>query len=193
MIAFDFSEFEVMARRMNGAADQMAYAISKSLNEAIVVAKTELVDQTWPRHVTVRNPRFLDWALRIGYSNKKNLTASLYDAKGRGHLKKHAIGGTKRGKGQLAVPTKAVSRGARGVAKRQRPDALARKVVIGNRVFQRNGKGKNSRLRLMFVLTPQARIKADVPFMSDFHRIMSREVRRSFPAAMKAAMLGSRV
>jgi hypothetical protein len=60
--------------------------------------------------------------------------------------------------------------------------------VKGGLIFQAVGKGKASRLQLMFKLQPTNQVKADVPFRRDFQRFMVEEVRREFPKAMMKAM-----
>lgn len=70
----------------------------------------------------------------------------------------------------------------------QRPGAMKRKVVKGNLIFQAEGHGKATRLRLMFKLTSSAKIKPDVPFFRDFDRYMIDEARAAFPHAMAKAM-----
>ena len=113
---------------------------------------------------------------------------SVFDILNRAHLKAHAKGGIKQARGRLAIPTREVARGSSGVRASQRPGALKRKVVKGNLVFQAVGRGKASRLKLMYKLAPSAKIKADVPFFQDFDRFMAEEARLAFPQAMAKAM-----
>lgn len=187
---FRFDDFTRMADRLGAARDQVPFAISVALNEAVEKTRSRLVRETWPRAVTVRKTTFINAALttRDGRATKRNLKVAITDRLGRAHLAVHAIGGTKQAKGKFAVPTKAVRRTAGGVVASQRPGALARKVVKGNLIFQAQGRGKAARLRLMYRLMPQTRQPKDVPFIADFRQSMLDEVRASFPAAMARAM-----
>lgn len=187
-LQFDFKEFERAAERIGGAADQLPYAISVALNDAVKVTRQYLIDTTWPKGVTVRDPNFMRAALRMEFATKKNLSVSIYDTLGRAHLAMHDKGGTKQAAGRLAIPTSRVNRSGRGVQASQRPRNLRRAVVKGNFIFQAVGRGKASKLMLMYKLQPSARIKADVPFTRDFTSVMQTEVRRAFVPAMQRAM-----
>lgn len=191
MLTLDLREFERAAERMGGAADQIAFALSGALNDAVKIARRTLIDQTWPKHVEVRNRNFLRNALLSEFATKTNLRVAITNtgtAGNRAHLKLHMTGGTKQARGRLAIPSKRVVRTGKGVRQSQRPANLKRAVVKGNRIFQAEGKGKNSKLRLMYVLASAARQPRDVPFDSDFARVMLDEARRTFPARMAAAM-----
>lgn len=187
-IKFNVSDFERRAREIGAAVDQLPYALSLALNDAAFKARDELVTQTWPKSVKVRNRNFIRSALRVEKATKSNLTAAVFDSLGRAHLEKHAKGGVKQGRGKLAIPSSAVMRGASGVRQSQRPLNLKNKVVKGNLIFQRIGRGKNAKLRLMYKLAPSVKIKADVPFVQDFQRVMRREMEEAFPKAMAKAM-----
>ncbi len=63
MIDFDLRDFERAARRMNAIADQVPFALAGSLNDAVEIARKEIIARTWPQAVSVRNPRFLGAAL----------------------------------------------------------------------------------------------------------------------------------
>lgn len=188
MLTLDLREFERAADRMNAARDQVEFALSVAMNDAAKVTRQHLITQTWPRNVEVRNRNFIRAALNIDWATKRSLKVGIFDRLGRAHLKLHATGGAKQARGRLAIPTKRVVRTGKGVRTSQRPGNLARAVVKGNRIFQAQGKGKNSKLHLMYVLAPSARIPKDVPFTEDFARVFADEARRAFPSAMAKAM-----
>ncbi|WP_407529418.1 hypothetical protein [Methylobacterium oryzisoli] len=188
MISFDLSAFEAAARQMDVAPDQVAFAISRTLNMAAVATENRLATETWPSHVTVRNRGFLKAALKPEFSTKRNLRVALVDRLGRGHLKLHAKGGTKLARGQFAIPSRNVTRTARGVRQNQKPANLPRKVVKGGLIFQARGKGKNQRLALMYKMQGATQQPADVPFYRDWQRFMRQEVQRAFPRAVAEAM-----
>ena len=191
-ITFDLSAFENRAKDIGGAVDQVPFALAGAMNDAVKNARTVLVTRTWPGHVTVRNKSFIGAALRTEFANKKQLKVAVFDNLSRGHLDLHAKGGTKQAKGRLAIPTSRVKRGSSGVVKSQRPTALKRAVLKGGLLFQAEGKGKSSRLRLMFKLQPTAKIKKDVPFREDFETAMGEGVRTAFGPVMRRAMASRR-
>ena len=192
MLLLDMSEFERKAREIGGASDQMAFALSQSLNAAAFAARQRIIAETWPSAIEVRNKSFLRAALRVEPASKATMRVAVVDTLKRASLKAHADGGTKTGRGMLAIPSKSVRRTAKGVVASQRPRNLKRAVVKKGLIFQVEGKGKTARLRLMYRLTRQAKIKADVPFYRDWRRFMLDEVRRTFPVAMAKAMASRR-
>lgn len=195
MLTFDLSAFERRARELGGQIDQLPFALANTLNAAVFKARETLVAETWPKSVTVRNRGFIRQALRVEPATKANLSATISNtgpAGNRGHLKLHAQGGVKAARGNLAIPTKRIVRTSKGVRESQKPRNLRRAVVKGGLIFQAVGSGKNKRLQLMYRLTRQARIKPDVPFYRDFRRVVSEQMRATFPAAMAKAMASRR-
>ncbi|MGY3278142.1 hypothetical protein [Bradyrhizobium sp. S3.7.6] len=177
------------AEQWGAAADQMPFALSRALNDAVKDARQHLVDQTWPTHVTVRNSQFIGWALRIEFSDKYNLEARIYDqSKGNVHLALHDQGGLKTAQGRFIIPTKAVTLTSRGVRTDQRPVNMRKKVVIGNSIYQKQGRGKNKKLVRMFTLTHNVNQPADVPFSQDFKQVISAKVDAYFLPRMLEAM-----
>lgn len=191
-LQFDMREFERRARSIAAAEDQIPFALSRTLNDAAEIARSNLIDETWPRHVQVRDRNFLRAALTTSgrRATKRNLTVEIYDKLGRAHLGLHSKGGIKQAKGRLAIPDQKVKarRGSKGVPKSLRPSALPNSFRKGDAIFQRMGGKKNPHLRLMYVLKPTANQKADVPFDIDFRSIMLREVRSRFGVRMREAM-----
>ena len=189
-IKIDASEFERKTADMGAAFDQMPFAMSRALNDAVTETRQHFIDITWPSHVTMRNASFLGWALKMEFSTKDNLTVAIYDqSENRGRLAMHADGGTKLPhSGHLAIPTDAVKLGASGVRANMKPMALANKVVKGNGIYQWQGRGKNRRLVLMYVLATSAKIKPTVPFREDFNTVMRASMTASFPRRMMEAM-----
>jgi hypothetical protein len=188
MLTLDLSDFERKAREIGGAIDQVPFALANAMTTGAFKVRDALITETWPKAVTVRNRSFLRAALRVEPARKDHLTVAIVDALGRGHLGLHARGGVKKAKGRLAIPTARVAKGASGVRKGQLPRNLKRAVVKGGLIFQAEGKGKNSHLRLMYRLRPMAKIKQDVPFVADFTRYFIAEAHRAFPATMAKAM-----
>jgi hypothetical protein len=193
MLTFDLSAFERKARELEATIDQVPFALSQALNQAVSNAKEVLVRDTWPRHVEQRNPSFIRASLKIEYSNKRNLRAAIVEdprVGGRGNLLLHAKGGTRRAKGSnIAVPTQNVKarRGSHGVPKGLRPANIPNSFRKGDVLFQRTGR-KGRKLKLMYALKPSARIPAQVPFEEDFRTAVLNDLRVNFPLALKRAM-----
>ena len=191
MLRLDMREFEQAATRMGAALDQVPFALSRALNDAVRATDTRLATETWPTHVTARNKSFLKASLEPRYSTKRDLSVELFDRLGHVNLSRLETGGTKRPvkAARVAIPTARVARGGGGAVRRnQKPAALKRKVVKGGLIFQAEGRGKNSKLRLMYKLQPGAQIKPTVPFHQDFARFMREEARRTFAERMRQAM-----
>jgi hypothetical protein len=138
----------------------------------------------------VRNASFMRAALRRINSTKHNLTVEVYDALHRGHLKEHAIGGTKTPKGgHLAVPID-VSLGSSGVRKSDRPSALIARTPRRALRITRRGifVGKGGKLHLKYALRSSIPIPADTPFYEEFETAMRNGMRTAFPVWLKKAM-----
>lgn len=188
-LIFNTEDWERKTRELDGAYDQMPFALSRALNDAAIETRHKLVDETWPSSITERNKSFIGAALHINFSDKHNLRVEIVDRLNRASLRKHAEGGTKYPRGsKLAVPSPNVSVGPHGWRISQRPANLVNKIVIGNKIYQYQGKGKNRKLVLMFTLVPSVHIKKDVPFYDDFNQSMRDATVKSFPARMMQAM-----
>ena len=194
VVQIRMDEFERVAERIGAAADQIPYAASRTLNDAVRAARQVLVQSTWPSSVTVRNASFMNSQLQMVFSNKSNLTVEINNEKRpRAHLKLHADGGKKVGKGRLAVPPPGTKVSGRGLRPSQRPRAIvastpARALRITNRgIFV----GKGGRLWLKFSLLQSATQPKDVPFHEDFEHTVRETVRTGFPTWLATAM-GSR-
>jgi hypothetical protein len=195
-LSFDFSSFERKAKEIGGAIDQIPFALANAMSSAAFKVREILIDDTWPRHVEVRNRNAIRQALRVEKAKKKNLRVAIVGSgpsAQRLNLKAHAEAGAKRplkGRRLAIAPTGTVHRGARGVPKGERPTAIInttpkRALRITDRgIFV----GQGGRLHLRYAFTPTARIKADVPFHEDFNRALRAELRRTFPIAMAKAM-----
>jgi hypothetical protein len=188
----DGSGFTHAAMDMGIAVDQIPYAMARTLNDAAEKTRSWLIYATWPTAVQVRNQSFMNASLSIkgARASKDNLEVTIYDRLGRASLPLHAKGGVKMpNTSALAIPpTGAVNRGPRGVPPSQRPRNLANSFRKGNAIYQRVGKGKRARLRLMYFLKPMARIKKDVPFYEDFAKKMVEEMQANLARNVALAM-----
>lgn len=119
------------------------------------------------------------------------MRAEIFDQLGHVDLTRLTLGGTKRPVrgGALAIPSKNVRRNANGaVLKGQKPRALPRTVRKGDLIFQAQGRGKNSKLKLMYAVRTSGRIKPQVPFYSEFDRLYRAELYKAFPNAVRNVM-----
>ena len=174
--------------------DQMPFAISRAMNDAVKATRNEIITSTWPTHVHVKHPSFIRWAFNVKYASKRSLTVEITDdkAQGRGQLGLHDTGGVKSARALQAVPGQYIRKNGRGVPRNQLPRALPNSFRKGDVIFQRvqtskRTGGKRS-LKLMYVLKPSVRLKADGPFTQDFNRVMREELERAFPRRMEEAI-----
>lgn len=210
-LSIDSSEVVGLAVSIGASIDQVPFAMSVALNKAAGDVREILIDETWPRHVRVRNRGFMRRALRRVFSSKTSLTVSIYDDLGRANLNKHALGGVVSAKGgKLAIPasTSGIVKTDRGVVQWQRPAVLPRSFRKGDLIFQnpnsmvqRGASGKplkgtkrqRERIKLMYVLKSSVTMKADVPFYETFGSEMTVRVLENLPDAIARAMRSAKV
>lgn len=198
-VSFDMSGFERVAASVGALQDQIPFALSQSLNDGLFAARDHLITNTWPAHVSVRDPNFLRNALRVERASKTNLAGAVTNqgtrAGNRGHLVIHETGGTKRpAKSKIAIPDRKVlaRRSGRGIPKSLRPGTAPNTFRKGDVIYQVTGGKKSRKLKLLYTLKPSAPIKGVVPFHADFDMVMRREVTRAFPVRIRAAMASRR-
>jgi len=191
-ITFNFNDFIAKASELGAAADQVPYALSRTLNQAVKNTRRVLTEVTWPTAVEVHNKGFIGRALRTKFSTKGDLRVSIYDDLHRANLAGHAYGDTKTPRGsRLAIPPKGLfPRGASGISKDKRPRALIASTpkralrITPRGIFV----GAGGRLHLQYTFKGSATQPADVEFEEDFKDAMRNEVRTSFPKAIANAM-----
>ena len=195
MVRLDLADFERTASNVGALQDQVAYAVSQSLNDGLFAARNYAISSTWPKGVSVRDPNFLRNALRVERADKRTLSGAVTTegtrAGNRAHLALHETGGVKRpAKSRIAVPSQAVKarRGARGIPRNLRPANVAKSFRRGDVIYQVTGRKGNRKLRLLYTLKTAVPIKATVPWHTDFDATMRREVTRAFPGRIRAAM-----
>lgn len=196
-VTFNISEFERQTKKLGAAMDQVPFALSMAMNDAVFATREVLVKQTWPKGVTVRNSRFLSAALRVEKASKRSLYVAITNAgiPDRAHLPLHDKGGTKQARGRLAIPNPAyIKRFAKGVRAGDRPRELINRTpkralrITPFGIFI----GKAGRLHLMYTFKRSARIKSRVPFTADFKTSMHAKLRDAFPATIARAMASRR-
>lgn len=109
----------------------------------------------------------------------------------------HEQGGTKTAKDgrRLAIPTENVRRNKRMIIpKAQRPGALRNKRTFviqtskGAVLFQRRGKGKNSKIFALYDLEPRAKIKKQAIFIEPIDKVVKRRVNPNVEAEIRKAL-----
>src|SRR3954464_11508631 len=139
-VQLDMRDFERAALNAGQALDQVPFALSRALNDAAKVARTEIVDVQWPRSMNVHNRAFMGWMMRTDFADKRNLKVRVYNREPREFLPRQAEGGTKgphRGT-QIALPSTFVnsSRGRSGVPTWLKPRNVPNSFRKGNAIFQ---------------------------------------------------------
>ena len=194
-LKFDLSDFDRVARELGVFADQIPFVLSFAMNKAAIQVTKNLIDETWPKYVEVRNRAALRQGLRVERSKKRYLTVAIAGtgpAAQRLNLAAHAHGGSREHRGRrIAIPLKgSVRRGAKGVVKGQRPhDIIVNTPKRALRVTKTGiFVGEGGKLQPRYFFTQNARIPADVPFDAEFERMMLREMHHQMPAAVERAM-----
>jgi hypothetical protein len=193
LLKMDVSAFQREADWLKGAQDQVPYALSLALNEAVAKTREHLIT-IWPHRVNARNKSFIHYALRRGpRATKTNLRVEIYDQTGKAFMARLEHGGTHQARGSnLAIPSGNVRIGAKGVSDRQKPRNLVNAFVSNKNgraaIYQRVGKGKKQRIKLMYLLKPSVQVPKKLSFHEDFVISMREEAMRSFAPAMAKAM-----
>lgn len=194
-VDLDFKQFRDKARQMGiFADDQLPFAIANTLNLAMLGpggAREHIVSKTFPRSFDVRNRSFARAAFIVKTANKGDLSVELFDRLKRGHLEKHAGGGTKQARGSLALPNwrGRIKRTAGGSV--PRPKAIkvpnprrALRVVKGKGIFV----GEGGRLHALYWFRKQGRLNKRFPFYEEFAAVAKRQVEHHFPAQIQRAI-----
>jgi len=193
-IDIDMREFTRKARQMGVFAnDQLPYAISRTLNDTMHQdVRPGIIGPTWSSAFTVRRSNFARASINVirPGATKANWSAGVFDRLGRGHLREHADGGTKRARGMLAIPNQeSVRLHARG--KTPKPRALDRRikrralrVIRGKGIFE----GRGGRLHAWFWFRPSAQLDKRFRFREDFKRLTEQGCARRFPVNLQHAV-----
>lgn len=155
MVTFDLRDVTRVTRNLERFANQIPFALARSLNDAADVAMRKDLPRAWSDSLDVRSSNFMRQALSTKgtKATKKLLRVVVYDRFGRANLKLHDVGGRALPKRAvaLAIPTSAVAarRRARGIPKSLAPGNLPNSFVTDGRrpnlhlkqgaVYQRQG------------------------------------------------------
>jgi len=180
---------------------QLPFATSQALNDAAFATRKQNVERTYPQSFDVKNKRFAATMYRVEKSNKRNLTARVYDRLGRDYMVNQAEGGVKRPRGNnIAIPSRAIKRTASGKvpkAKQPRNVLNARgyktKLRSGQDVIaQQTGRGAAKRQQVLYLLEQRAYIPKRFRFYEDGQRTAQRSFNRAFATRFREAQRTSK-
>lgn len=146
MVTFDLRDITRVTRNLEKFADQIPFALARSLNDAAEIGMRRDLPTTWANSIGARDPNFIGQALSMKgtRATKKLLRVTVYDRFGRANLKLHDVGGRALPKraAALAIPVGAIAakRGAKGIPKRLAPGVLPNSFVT-------DGKRPNTHLK----------------------------------------------
>ena len=190
ILKFDFSRFQRTADRLGVAAQQLPYAFSRAMNQSAFAARQDLIS-AWPQYVQSKNPGFIRWASGVEPAIKSDLTVRITDARAAGKelLQPLVDGGPDNAQGsRLAVPVSGQRRGARAILPSQWPRNIKGAFRKGDAIYTVVGKGRNKRVKLLYVLKSSVPVPKQVPFRQIFADNMTREMQQRAPAAKLDAM-----
>ena len=209
------SNIDSLARRIKSYRDQIPQATAMALNATAFDFRKEIVTNTWPRSVIVRNRGFMNAALRVETAKKRNLTVTVYDQLKREYLSRLDKSGVKIPLGNhLAIPGREVKSQIRGgngaIKKNYKPRALLTKkryfvqtlktgvdAILERPVGREKGLRKKTRqkrgpLKVWYILEPRANIPSMFPFYETANRIVERRIGINFRNAFRRAVMTRR-
>lgn len=209
------SNLAEVTKRIQSYRKQIPYATAQALNKTAIEFRKEIVTNTWPNSVKVRNSRFMNQALRIQFAKKNDLSVTIYD-----HLKKEYLarldkGGIRIPMGNhLAIAGKEVAgliRGGGGAVKKAfKPRTLLDKkrffktrlkagfdAIVERPAGKEQGKRKPQRqirgpLKVWYLLEPKGQVPKMFPFYETANRVIERSLKRNFINAFRKAVMARR-
>mgnify|MGYP006908236344 CR=1 FL=1 len=176
---------------------QVPFAAAQALTTTAFSGRRRVVERTYPQAFEVRNKGFARRAFRVKKARKTDLVAAVFDDLGRANLLLHARGGVKRPRGgSLAVPSKNVRRGTRGVVKGQRPEALRGNPKVFKKrlrkpepaLWQETRRG----LKLLYTMERAVRLRRRFRFEEDLTRLVRAELPINYRRALAHAIRTAR-
>ncbi|HEY0098648.1 MAG TPA: hypothetical protein VGB76_06805 [Pyrinomonadaceae bacterium] len=190
-----------MARQPANLVKQVTFALAQTLTGMVKEAQGEVISDI-ENTFTVRN----NWdkpsnamGIKALPATKQDLSAALVTRAD--WLIPHEEGEDKVPEGKaLAVPSKNVRRTKRDIIQRsQRPKALRgkRDVVLplkggGQGLFQRKGRGTNSKLVFLYALAKRARIRKQPTVVEPTVKVVEKKFDKLFYANLKKALRTAR-
>ncbi len=208
-VEFDSRDTE---RFLGGLAKQTSFALSVAINDTLKDAQK--VQRSHQRRVfTVRRPQFVDRSVKIKpFATKRTLEGTMAIDPPGGQQRSDIIakferGGQKRPRDgrHLAVPIDVKRTKAGVVTRRNRPKGFLFKrvgrsirgerrtfIIPGVGIFQRVGRRKNSRIRLLYAFKTQVRIDRRLDFITNAERVVRQMFDRNFDRAFDRAVATAR-
>lgn len=204
-----------ITRKIRSYRDQIPQATAATLTQTAFDIRKEIIQNTWPKSVFVRNQRFMSTALRIETATKRRLTSSVYDSLKKEYLARLDSSGTKIPLGNhLAIPGREVRdfirTGSGQVKKAYKPRTLLDKkrffkatlktgadAIIERPAGKEQGKRKANRLKrgplkIWYLLEPKANIAKKFPFYETANKVIKRRLEHNFRNAFRRAVMTRR-
>lgn len=135
------------------------------------------------------------FGFNVKFAKKNDLNAAVYTRAD--WLVLHAEGGIKTGRGRIAIPTAEVKRSKRDMITRaNRPRNVKGSFLIhthkGDAIAVRKGRGKRSRLVILYWLEKQAKIKKVYDFYEIGQKVYDRNAQRYISDGVDTVLRGMR-
>jgi hypothetical protein len=209
------SNIDILSRQIRSYRNQIPQATAAALTKTAFDIRQEIVQNTWPRSVTVRNSRFMNAALRVKNATKRMLTASIFDSLSRNYLARLESSGTKTPLGNnIAIPARDVEgliRGGGGAVKKAyKPrnllnknrffrttlksgmDAIVERPAGKEAGIRKTNRLKRGPLKVWYLLEPKAHIPKLFPFYEAARRVVDRRFALNFRNAFRRAVMTRR-
>jgi hypothetical protein len=194
-INIDFREILQLSESLAISKDQLPFAISRSLNDALFATRRVLIEQLWPSSVEQKNPNFPRVVLHVNKASKQHLSGSIVENKETSvPLILHATGGTRPApKGRWTIPLswyRAGKETQHGLSKRAYASALIARTP--KRALRITSKGifigEHGKLKMVFAFSPTIKVPKDVRFYEVFEQEMRTRLNAALPGNLIAAM-----
>ena len=192
MITFQYDDLKKLDTMLDDAPARVAAALAEDLVSSAFAARTAIIQEA-PFWWHERSSGFLRNSLHLGpYAQAGDLQQSIFASILGGKLLLHETGGTitPTNAQSIVIPiTGGPTQTAHGIRPDQKPKALANSFRRGDIIYQRQGKGKGSRIKAMYKLQPSVQLPKDTHFNDVFETTIREEMSRNFAASMIRAIL----
>lgn len=186
------ADIKKFGRKVKNLARQIPFATSLAINDTAFDIRHDSVD-LFNRSFSIRNKRFAATALRVQRSNKRSLTARVYDRLGRDWLQRQAKGGVKKARGRsLLIPITAKRTGRGTKNPRSFKNSFIATINGKSAIWQRYGR-KGSSLRMLFLLKPSVTVSKGFDFYKNAARVAKRSMPSNYAKAWRRAVSTARL
>ena len=167
----------------------MPFAMSKTLNETAKDIRKQVVERTYPNAFDVKNRTFVKAMMRIEFSNKRKLSAAVFDRFKKNYMANQAEGGIKQKSGRyIAIPAsdrpkvsgKATYHRVHPRQVLSRPKAFVQKANNSTMILERRTKKRYPLKKLYVLHTSSPRIPKRFPFYEDAEAVSRRNFDKNF-------------